>query len=122
MVDGRLGNPADFAEMLVGVPHRVGGRSGDGVDAAGLIFLAFDVAGRDAPRFADLQAQSLGMTIDDPASLVRGDVIVFEHHVAILADSETVIHSVAGSGVVSEPLATILNEDRFGPVVARRRP
>lgn len=113
---------ADFvilAEALVGVPERIGGRSGAGVDGAGLVFLTLSLAGIRAPRFADLQAATLGHPVDADAPVLRGDLIHVAGHVAIAVDGDTVIH-VADGAVARAPLATVQDEER-GTTVTRRR-
>lgn len=111
------GDAVDHALRLRGIPALAGGRSGDGVDAAGLIFLAHMLAGSPPPRFADLQAEAIGTALAAGDPLRRGDLIFFAEHVAMLVDADTIIH--ADDVVRCESVAAI---DRFGPVRARRRP
>ncbi len=116
-LSGMGGDAVDHALRLRGVPALAGGRSGDGVDAAGLIFLAHALAGTPPPRFPDLQAETIGTALaaGDPGR--RGDLIFFSGHAAMLVDPDTVIH--VDDVVRCEPVAAL---DRFGPVRARRRP
>lgn len=116
-LDAAAGDAVDHALALRGVPAVAGGRSGDGVDAAGLIFLAASLAGARPPRFADLQAAQFGTPLAAGDPLRRGDLLFFADHVAMLVDSDTAIH--ADTTVRCEPVAAL---DRFGPVTARRRP
>ncbi|KQM77481.1 hypothetical protein ASE70_06145 [Sphingomonas sp. Leaf22] len=111
------GDAVAFALRLKGVPVLAGGRSGDGVDAAGLIFLALSLAGSPPARFVDLQAETIGTPLAAGDPLRRGDLIFFNDHVAMLVDTDTVIH--ADDVVRCEPVAAL---DRFGPIRARRRP
>ena len=111
------GDPVAYAIRLKNVPALPGGRSGDGVDAAGLIFLALSLAGSPPQRFLDLQAETIGTPLASGDPLRRGDLIYFNDHVAMLVDSDTAIH--ADAVVRCEPLAAL---DRFGPIRARRRP
>lgn len=106
---------ADFvalAEALVGVPFVAGGRSGAGVDDTGLVFLTLSLAGIPAPRFRDLQATLLGHDVARSAPVLRGDILIFEDHVAIALDGGRAVWASPG-GVVIEPLP--------GGIVARRR-
>ena len=108
------GGPIEVAENLIGAPARAGGRSPAGFDAAGLIFYILTRTGHASPRFADLQAK-LGSEVED--GLARGDLVFFQDHAAIMADTEHAIH--VADTVVREPLAILA--ERFGPVIARRR-
>lgn len=111
------GDAVDHALLLRGVPFAAGGRSGDGVDPAGLVFLTSALAGSVPPRFRDLQAEQFGTPLADGDTLRRGDLLFFSDHVAMLVDGDTVIH--VDDVVRCEPLAAL---DRFGPICARRRP
>ncbi|MFZ5746289.1 MAG: C40 family peptidase [Pseudomonadota bacterium] len=108
------------AESLVGVAWRAGGRSGAGVDATGLVFLALDMAGFPCPRFCDLQARALGRAIAPGEEAARGDLVYFAEHVAILTDSDTAVH--AGSGAVERiSVDALVGGGAHGDIVARRR-
>lgn len=113
-----LGAPvADFvalAQSLVGTPAKVGGRSGAGVDAAGLIFLVLSLAGIKAPRFIDIQAAKLGHVVADSAPILRGDLIFFADDVAIATDANHAIH------VGTDKVQIIAIAD-LGSVATRRR-
>lgn len=111
------GDAIDVALRLRGVDRVVGGRSGTGVDDAGLIFLACSLAGSPPPRFLDLQADGFGTPLAEGDVLQRGDLLFFADHAAMLVDGDTVIH--VDDVVRCEPPAAL---DRFGPIRARRRP
>lgn len=117
-----VGDFVTMAESLVGAPARAGGRSGAGVNCTGLVFLTLSLAGIRAPRFADLQAASLGHAVGDDAPMLRGDLLFFADHAAIVADSDTAIHvDAAGEQVVRESIASIIEGGAFGPLTVRRR-
>ena len=103
-----------IAESLVGVPVLGGGRSGQGVDAAGLVVLSLSIAGLKAPRFVDLQAATLGHEISSGAPILRGDLLFSEESVAIAADEASAIYA-DDTAVVHAPIAA------FGPITIRRR-
>jgi hypothetical protein len=94
------------AEALVGAPHVPGGRSGAGVDAGGLVFLALSLAGVPAPRFADLQAASLGHTIDPGAPVLRGDLLFTGDGAAIATGADHAVRTGA-DGVELIPIADL---------------
>jgi len=116
---------ADFvavAEMLVGVPYLWGGRSDLGLDCSGLVQLALQAAGHDAPRDSDMQ-EHLGAPAKGEAQ--RGDLVFWKGHVGILLDAETLLHANAHSMCVSvEPLAEAearIAANKGGSVTCRRR-
>ncbi|MBW4332083.1 C40 family peptidase [Stakelama sp. CBK3Z-3] len=112
----------DVAEMLIGVPMSQGGRSGAGVSPDGLVFLAMEMAGRSAPRFADLQRTALGMALGEDAVPHRGDILYFADHCAILTSDGTAIHTDPAQGkVVREPVEAMISDARFGAVQETRR-
>ncbi|MCC2975976.1 NlpC/P60 family protein [Sphingomonas sp. PL-96] len=110
---------ATVAERLIGAPARAGGRSGAGVDAAGLVFLCLQLAGVEAPRFLDLQGAMLGMALIPEAPFVRGQVLFFEDHSAVVVDAENAIH-VSPDGVARAPIAALVAA--HGTIVRRRQP
>lgn len=108
-----LGQP-DRAEVvaaalrMIGASERAGGRSGAGVDGAGLVFLVHDVAGFAVPRLPDLIADSLTAAGDMPAT---GEIVVFaDRHLAIMVDAVSAVH--VDGRVVRERLSALI--DRHG--------
>lgn len=116
-LDDEAGDAVACALRLRGVAALPGGRSGGGVDAAGLIFLAHSLAGSPPARFLDLQAETIGTALAAGDPLRRGDLIFFNDHAVMLVDSDTALHP--DDVVRCEPVAAL---DRFGPIRARRRP
>ncbi|MEW4468293.1 NlpC/P60 family protein [Parasphingorhabdus sp. JC815] len=118
-------NTVSFAEQLVGAPYLWGGRSGDGLDGAGLIQMILGLTGEKAPRDADQQLKTIGSEISDDEDLRRGDFIFFPDNVGIMADDEHIIHAnTHWMQVVIEPLAKVIaryGEDVKQPVLARKR-
>ncbi len=110
---------ATAAECLVGAPARPGGRSGAGLDAAGLVFLALWFAGIQAPRFLDLQSAEMGMNLAETAPFVRGQILFFEDHAAVVADAQNAVH-VDTNAAVRAPIEALIAT--HGPVVRRRQP
>jgi hypothetical protein len=103
------------ALRMIGASERTGGRSGAGVDGAGLIFLAHDVAGFAVPRLPDLIAASVSAGGE---AAVAGEVVVFaDQHLAIMVDAVSAVH-VEGR-VARERLSTLT--ERHGEPVAHGR-
>ncbi|MBZ9678025.1 NlpC/P60 family protein [Mesorhizobium sp. ES1-1] len=99
--------PDDYvsmAEMFIGTPYLWGGVSGFGIDCSGLVQLSMRMAGRDVLRDSDMQAATLGEPLDPGphhAGLRRGDLVFWKGHVAIMTDSETMIHANGHTMLVS---------------------
>ncbi|APG89547.1 NlpC/P60 family protein [Sinorhizobium americanum] len=80
-----------IATRFMETPYLWGGRSGFGIDCSGLVQLAMQMTGRDAPRDTDMQA-ALGQPIGRD-ELARGDLVFWQGHVAIMEDEETLVHA-----------------------------
>jgi len=120
--------PGDFvaqAERWLGVPYLWGGRSARGLDCSSLVQLALAATGVAAPRDTDMQQDALGEALAEDATLRRGDLIFWRSHVAIVIESDTMIHANANAMAVTlEPVNSAI--DRIerageGPVSARKR-
>lgn len=101
---------ADFvaaAERLIGVPYLWGGTSSFGIDCSGLVQLALRLAGRTVLRDTDLQERTVGAPVAIEDGRLRGDLLFWPGHVAIMLDDTHMIHA---SGfhmeVVVEDVAT----------------
>lgn len=96
------------AERFQETPYLWGGRTSLGLDCSALVQLALSAAGCAAPRDTDLQEATLGEAVEGgiAGALVRGDLVFWRGHVAILVDKHRIVHA---SGhhmkVVIEPLA-----------------
>ncbi len=81
-----------FLEM----PYLWGGKGNLGIDCSGLVQVALMRSGQACPRDAYMQAKALGIEIpgeDGNFSMRRGDLIYWPGHVAILLDSDSVVHA-----------------------------
>src|SRR5436305_1293729 len=73
-------------------PRRAGPFAG-----AGLVQVSLNAAGYGCPRDSDMQRDGLGRTLDaaEMHKLRRGDLIFWKGHVAVVRDSETIVHANA---------------------------
>jgi len=88
----------DIAERLIGSPYLWGGRTRIGIDCSGLVQVALQAAGVDAPRDTDMQAAELGKAISIPNDLEglrRGDLVFWQGHVGIMSDGIMLVHANA---------------------------
>ena len=95
---------AGIAETFLGAPYLWGGRGSLGVDCSGLVQQAMLACGLACPRDSDQQAV-LGREVA-PQDLVRGDLVFWKGHVAIMLDATTVLHANGyHMATAREPLA-----------------
>jgi|LGOV01.1.fsa_nt_gb hypothetical protein len=100
------GDFVSVAEKFIGSPYLWGGRSYFGLDCSGLVQLALQAVGVDAPRDSDMQEAELGAESD--GKLRRGDLVFWDRHVGIMQNGENLLHAnVHHMAVVSEPLSDV---------------
>ena len=109
--------PAAVAERFVGAPFQAGGRNRAGLDAPALVQQALYACGLGCPRAAD-QQQALGEAARLDA-LMRGDLIFWSDHVAMMLDAERLIHADPDKGVSVEALTDAVAR-RDKPSACRR--
>lgn len=98
-------DPVAVAQRLLGAPHRPGGRTCHGIDRSGLVQLALQLCGVDAPRDSSEQ-RGLGEPLDDDSPLKRGDLLFCEDHVGMMVDDRMAIQvSWQSQKVAVEPFA-----------------
>lgn len=115
------------AEEFLGTPYLWGGRSSLGLDCSALIQLAAQAGGIDIPRDSDMQEAEAGEEIahDDPAALVRGDLLFWKGHVGVIAGPNQLLHANGHTMTVAyEPLDRAIDRiaaTEWGAVTRARR-
>lgn len=119
-----LTDPAAVAESLLGTPYLWGGNSRAGIDCSGLVQAALLACGQPCPGDSDMQ-RALGHDLPEEAIPMRGDLLFWRGHVAMVVDRQRLIHANGHHMAVQyESIAdciTRIETQGGGPVTARRR-
>ncbi|MEM9223317.1 MAG: NlpC/P60 family protein [Pseudomonadota bacterium] len=120
------GVPDDWvaiAELFIGTPYVWGGKTWEGIDCSGLVQLALQGTGRQAPRDSDMQSYELGEALPADTKLQRGDLVFWRGHVGIMVDDEQCLHANGHHMLTAvEPLSqTIERLGKMGLEVTVRR-
>ena len=117
-------DPIQVAELFLGSPYLWGGNSRMGLDCSALVQASLLACGLPCPADSDMQEATLG-TLTNDTEMRRGDLLFWKGHVAMVVDSETMIHSNAGAmATVFEPIKEgikRIEEQGDGPVRSRKR-
>lgn len=123
-----VGNCAkDFvaeAQRFIGLPYLWGGRSAFGLDCSALVQLSLQACGQACLRDSDMQLADLGELLPDGSDYIRGDLLFWKGHVAIVSDPTTILHANVHAMKVSlEPIETAISRiaKTDGPVIAHKR-
>lgn len=112
------------AGRLLHAPFLVGGRSPLGIDAGGLVQIALEMAGIDAPRAPDQQRALFGQALAAHWRDViwrRGDLVFFADHAGIMVDHACMIHAHPHTMQVTvDPLDSIVGMNH--EIIAAGRP
>lgn len=120
-----MNDPVKVAELFLGTPYLWGGNSRSGIDCSGLVQTALLASGQKCPGDTDMQQSVLGRDVTQEGEHQRGDLLYWKGHVAMVVDTETLIHANGTHmAVVYEPIRAAI--DRIdgqgqGPVIAHKR-
>ena len=120
-------DPVAVASRLLETPYLWGGRSGFGIDCSGLVQLSHALCGRSLQRDSDMLRNGAGTLIGQGADhppLMRGDLVFWKGHVAMMEDETMMIHASGHTmSVVREGFADAVQriEPMYGLPLAYRR-
>ena len=123
-----LSDPVAVAARLMDTPYLWGGRTAFGIDCSGLVQLSHALCGNTLPRDSDMQRTKVGALIGEGADhppLIRGDLVFWKGHVAMMEDEASMLHASGHTmSVIREPLADAVRRIcyMYGPPLAFRRP
>lgn len=100
------------AGRFLETPYLWGGRTSIGLDCSALVQLSLQACGIACPRDSDMQETQVGESIeisDGLPDFLRGDLIFWKGHVAIVEDETSLLHANGHTMTVArEPLSAAL--------------
>jgi cell wall-associated NlpC family hydrolase len=121
----RATEPTEIAKQFLGAPYLWGGNGSFGIDCSGLIQASYLACGRACPADSDQQCGSLGNSLRLNSDYQKGDLLFWNSHVALVLDSETMIHATAHyMAVVLEDIRAAISridDQGEGPLIAHKR-
>jgi cell wall-associated NlpC family hydrolase len=124
-MDAHATDPAAVAHVFLGTPYLWGGNSGFGIDCSGLVQAALHACFLPCPGDSDQQEARLGAALPSDAPFDRNDLVFWRGHVAIVTDSNMLIHANAGHmAVATEAIDTAIariEAQGDGPPTAHKR-
>jgi cell wall-associated NlpC family hydrolase len=88
-------DPVAVAERFLETPYLWGGRTSMGLDCSGLVQAALHACGIACPRDSDMQ-ETIGAEVSRyRTDWLRGDLLLWDGHVAFVRDAHTLLHANA---------------------------
>lgn len=115
--------PVEVAELFIGAPHEMGGRTAAGTDCSGMVQQALYACGLAGPRNSD-QQREVGREVE-AAQARRGDLVLWQGHAGLVFGPNLVLHASGAAGeVLVEALDAVDAAQRAGgsPAPVYRRP
>lgn len=108
-IKSKTKNWVTFAEQLLNIPYKWGGRDTHGIDCSALVQLSYQNYGIDIPRNTNDQVLLNYKIVNKLDNLERGCVVFWKGHVGIMTDKIYCIHANAfHMKTVIEPLKDII--------------
>ena len=124
-IEQRFSDPVTIAQIFFGTPYLWGGNSSAGIDCSGLVQAALLACGEACAGDSGDQERMIGAQIALDAPYLRGDLLFWRGHVAMIVDAETLIHANAHHMATAyESVAAAITRIEVqgdGPVTTRRR-